>query len=263
MAEPGWDAVVLTGGASTRFGADKLAARVAGRSLLDHAFDAVIGANVVVAVGPPPTERATVCIREDPPGSGPACALAAALPHLRSDVVLVLAADQVGLPARIEAVLTAVDRDGAVLVHDGRAQWLLAAYRTTALRALDPPAAGTAVRDWLAGLDLVRVEDPLDMPLDVDTPADLHAARLASGSVLEDWVNELAEHLAIDPAVVDVEAVLDLARDAAHGVSRPAAPVSTFLAGYAAARSGGDADAVRAALARASELAARYSTPES
>jgi Domain of unknown function (DUF6457) len=27
--------------------------------------------------------------------------------------------------------------------------------------------------------------------------------------------------------------VLDLARDAAHGVARPAAPLTTFLAGYA------------------------------
>lgn len=262
MEAPIWDAVVLAGGAASRFGSDKLTALVGGRSLIDQALDAVADASRVVLVGGG-TDRAGEYVREEPPGSGPACALAAALPRLLADVVVVLAGDQVGLPERVKAVLAAVDRDGAVLLHNGRAQWLLAAYRTRALRSLAEPAVGSSMRDWLAGLELVRVEDPLDAPLDVDTPADLVAARLASGTVLEDWVTELAQHLGVDPAVIEVEAVLDLARDAAHGVSRPAAPVSTFLAGYAAAQAGGDRDAVHAALTRASELAARYSTPES
>ena len=33
--------------------------------------------------------------------------------------------------------------------------------------------------------------------------------------------------------------VLDLAREAAHGVARPAAPLTTFLAGYALGARGG------------------------
>ena len=33
--------------------------------------------------------------------------------------------------------------------------------------------------------------------------------------------------------------VLDLAREAAHGVARPAAPLTTFLAGYALGGQGG------------------------
>ena len=33
--------------------------------------------------------------------------------------------------------------------------------------------------------------------------------------------------------------VLDLAREAAHGVARPAAPLTTFLAGYALGAEGG------------------------
>lgn len=33
--------------------------------------------------------------------------------------------------------------------------------------------------------------------------------------------------------------VLDLAREAAHGVARPAAPLTTFLAGYALGAAGG------------------------
>ncbi|GAA4047751.1 DUF6457 domain-containing protein [Agromyces indicus] len=50
---------------------------------------------------------------------------------------------------------------------------------------------------------------------------------------LDGWVAEAAELLGIDPAVVPVGTVLDLARRVAHGVARPAAPVTTFLLGLA------------------------------
>lgn len=42
-----------------------------------------------------------------------------------------------------------------------------------------------------------------------------------------------------------VTTVLDLARHAAHGVTRPAAPLSTFALGLALGRSGGDGEALR------------------
>ncbi|HSK28117.1 MAG TPA: DUF6457 domain-containing protein [Jiangellales bacterium] len=75
--------------------------------------------------------------------------------------------------------------------------------------------------------------------------------------MLKEWVQELAEALGLDPAEVDAQAVLDLARDAAHGVARPAAPVTTFLVGLAAGRAGGDAEAVAAASRTAAELVRR------
>ena len=58
---------------------------------------------------------------------------------------------------------------------------------------------------------------------------------------LNRWIDELCAALDLDPAAVDIHAVLDLARDAAHGVARPAAPLTTFLVGLAAGRAGGDA----------------------
>lgn len=57
---------------------------------------------------------------------------------------------------------------------------------------------------------------------------------------------------------VDTRVLLDLARDAAHGVARPAAPLTTFLVGYAAALAGGGPDAVREAAAKATALALRW-----
>jgi len=49
---------------------------------------------------------------------------------------------------------------------------------------------------------------------------------------LDEWVTLVCGELAIEQP--DVRAVLDLARDVAHGVDRPAAPVTSLLIGLAA-----------------------------
>jgi len=78
-----------------------------------------------------------------------------------------------------------------------------------------------------------------------DTPADLDA-----------WAARLATALGLPPGFeVDVPVVLDLARDAAHGVARPAAPLTTFLVGYAAGLAGGGPDELMRAIAVATDLA--------
>lgn len=66
---------------------------------------------------------------------------------------------------------------------------------------------------------------------------------------LTDWVDRLTQELGLD-LKLDLDEILDLARDAAHGVDRPAAPLTTFLVGYAAAqRGGGPAEVTRCAQA--------------
>ena len=74
---------------------------------------------------------------------------------------------------------------------------------------------------------------------------------------LRNWTAELATALGVD-IEVDVQALLDLARDAAHAVDRKAAPVTAFLVGYAAALNGGSADAVQAAVDAAAVQAQRW-----
>jgi Domain of unknown function (DUF6457) len=49
---------------------------------------------------------------------------------------------------------------------------------------------------------------------------------------LDDWVAQVSAELGV--GTVDVTAVLDLARDVAHGVARPAAPLTCLLVGLAA-----------------------------
>lgn len=58
---------------------------------------------------------------------------------------------------------------------------------------------------------------------------------------LQPWTTAVASVLGLDPADVTetvVGQILDLARDVAHGVARPGAPVTAFLAGLAAGRGG-------------------------
>lgn len=58
---------------------------------------------------------------------------------------------------------------------------------------------------------------------------------------MDAWVQLVKSELGveIDP---DIDAILDVARDAAHSVARPAAPVTAFLMGVAVARGADPAD---------------------
>ena len=52
---------------------------------------------------------------------------------------------------------------------------------------------------------------------------------------MEEWISAVKIELGIE-ASPDVNLILDVARDAAHSVRRPAAPLTTYLLGYAVAR---------------------------
>lgn len=76
---------------------------------------------------------------------------------------------------------------------------------------------------------------------------------------LQEWATEVVEALQLNGLEVDVKAVLGLAGRAAHAVLRPAAPLTTFIAGYAAGRAAADgsvsADAAMSdAIATATQL---------
>lgn len=78
---------------------------------------------------------------------------------------------------------------------------------------------------------------------------------------LHDWIDELCDALDIE-IDLDEALILDVARDAAHNVARPAAPISTFLLGYAAARYDGDPEAIERLAGAASDLALRWDKSE-
>ncbi|MBM6621803.1 molybdopterin-guanine dinucleotide biosynthesis protein [Micrococcaceae bacterium RIT802] len=79
---------------------------------------------------------------------------------------------------------------------------------------------------------------------------------------LDAWVAELLEGLEIPDAPVDVDSILGMAGVAAHSIIRPAAPVTTYIAGYAAglaagAGMAGEAASMEGARTRVNELLGR------
>ncbi|AWZ06208.1 MULTISPECIES: NTP transferase domain-containing protein [unclassified Streptomyces] len=282
-----YDAIVLAGGAARRLGgADKPGLLVGGRPLLDRVLDACADARTTVVVGGRrPTARPVQWAREDPPGGGPLAALDAGLRRLPprdggldvardEGLVVVLSADLPFLDRdTVRALLDAPGGDGALLRDpDGRDQPLVAAYRAEPLRreiallaAEHGSVTGLPLRALTAELELAHVTAAAPLAsFDCDTWDDLAAARARireHGTVLESWITAAKAELGID-VDVDITVLLDLARDAAHGVARPAAPLTTFLVGYAAARAeaaGADpAEAVAEASRKVADLALRW-----
>lgn len=183
-----YDAVVLAGGSGRRLGgADKPALEVGGRSMLDTVLTACSGAGRTVVVGPRrAVARPVTWTREDPPGGGPAAALAAGLAEVTAEVVVVLAADLPFLDVpTVEQLAGAVAGDGAVGVDaHGRDQLLCSAWRTAALRKAlaGRELQDASLRSVLSGLDPVRVswQTSRGRPgpwTDCDTPEQLAWAR--------------------------------------------------------------------------------------
>ncbi|MBN9169523.1 DUF6457 domain-containing protein [Microbacterium sp.] len=65
---------------------------------------------------------------------------------------------------------------------------------------------------------------------------------------LDRWADALRERFGLAAEDVPISLILDLARDVANGVARPAAPFSAFVAGLVAGRAGGSPEDVRAAV---------------
>ncbi|MGA5322045.1 NTP transferase domain-containing protein [Streptomyces seoulensis] len=288
-----YDAVVLAGGGARRLGgADKPGVRVGGRALLDRVLAACVdAATTVVVADPRATARPVRWAREEPAGGGPVAALDAGLRLTTAEYAVVLSADLPFLGAdtvhRLLAALRDSDADGAMLTDDdGRDQPLVAAYRTASLRgALAALATGHAehadqaehaahtdrgtltglpLRRLTGALRLTRLTDPL-ASFDCDTWEDIAHARARireHGHVLNEWITAVKNELGIE-LDVDTRVLLDAARDVAHGVARPAAPLTTFLIGYAAAQGKGDAESIAEASAKVADLAIRWEAEHS
>ncbi|GAA3613397.1 hypothetical protein GCM10022236_14110 [Microlunatus ginsengisoli] len=204
--EPGtvW-AVVLAGGASRRFGSDKLAASLGPRRLLELAVSGLPAGSRLIVVGPARTAldlgsaEPIRYVREDPPGGGPAAGMIAGLIAVDAgaaadDVVLVLPGDAPrGGRAATELLAVLLDDPAADAVvgvdASGREQPLQLALRRAGVRRL-MDAAGpdrgqdASARALVAALvDRRRVGLAAELTADVDTPTDLADwAQSGSGS---------------------------------------------------------------------------------
>ncbi len=178
-----YDLVVLAGGGARRLGGiDKIVLPLNGVSSLERLLASCADATRVVVAGPArETSRSVTWCREEPAGSGPLAAVAAALPQTAADVVVVAAGDMPLLGDAKDRLLAALDAqndaDAAVLRDDeGIRQPLAAAYRRTALlRRIEElgDVAGLPAKLLLANLHLVDVPAGV-AAADVDTWDDVH-----------------------------------------------------------------------------------------
>jgi molybdopterin-guanine dinucleotide biosynthesis protein A len=251
---------------------------VGGGRIVDRLL-AEVPADVPVVIAGPPVEglaRAVVFVREDPPGSGPLAGIGAGLAEVSTPTVGVMAADMpFALPVVAEALtrlteaaprigVNGIDHQSDGSVHSvdaqpaeqavvpfdrqGFRQPLCAAYRTDALRAglaALGPLADLPVRALLEQVDVMEWLVPAAALADVDTEEQLVAARTRAAeeaTTMQEWVDAVRLALGVDVAL-DIDVILDVARDAAHGVDRPAAPITTYLLGAAVAAGADPAEA--------------------
>jgi len=80
---------------------------------------------------------------------------------------------------------------------------------------------------------------------------------------LDAWAQTLAYEFGLEADQVPVGAILALAAEAAHGVTRPAAPVTAFVAGLVAGQHGATPEEIADALAAARSLIADQDDAES
>jgi molybdopterin-guanine dinucleotide biosynthesis protein A len=290
---PGWSALVLAGGRGSRLGEDKAALSIDGRTALDRLLSSLPQGVPVVVAGPErPTSRPVIFRRERPIFGGPVAGIASGLEAVRTPVTVLIAVDMPWageLVRRLIAEFAACDAAALVPVDGaGLRQPLCSVVRTDALRAalagLGEPH-GASVRDLMSRIDIherLLGEAEMCWVQDIDTPQDLRRARatqVSSGAasplpstawstdhestirqrevkpMMQTWIDAVRTELNLT-GDVDIDVILDVARVAAHGVERPAAPVTTFLLGTAVA---GGMD-VGVAAAKIQELVARWPT---
>ncbi|MEU7987211.1 DUF6457 domain-containing protein [Streptosporangium canum] len=80
--------------------------------------------------------------------------------------------------------------------------------------------------------------------------------------MLTEWTELVCRELGVDPETVDRDALLDLTKEVAHGVTRPAAPLTAYVLGLAQGAGSAPPDAVErlTALAREWERTAAETT---
>jgi molybdopterin-guanine dinucleotide biosynthesis protein A len=179
--------IVLSGGTSSRFGADKSQAMLGHQQLIHHILTGIPKEFEIIIVGADPlfTPASYRCVQENPVGGGPVAGIAAALELCESEIVGVLATDMPFAGAHMIHLLSAMtSQDDAIMFVDSKGfkQPLAALYRResleNALSKIGNPH-GASMRTLISDLKIHEVHMSPEIEkamIDVDTPHDLVVA---------------------------------------------------------------------------------------
>ncbi len=179
--------IVLSGGTSSRFGADKSQAILGHQQLIHHILAGIPKEFEIIIVGADPlfTPASYRCVQESPPSGGPVAGIAAALELCESEIVGVLATDMPFAGAHMIHLLSAMtSHDDAIMFVDSKGfkQPLAALYRREALEnALSTigNSHGASMHTLISHLKIHEVQMSPEIEkamIDVDTPDDLVVA---------------------------------------------------------------------------------------
>jgi molybdopterin-guanine dinucleotide biosynthesis protein A len=179
--------IVLSGGTSSRFGADKSQAILGHQQLIHHILAGIPKEFEIIIVGADPlfTPASYRCVQESPAGGGPVAGIAAALELCESEIVGVLATDMPFAGAHMIHLLSAMTSyDDAIIFVDSKGfkQPLAALYRREALEnALSTigNSHGASMRTLISHLKIHEVQMSPEIEkamIDIDTPHDLMVA---------------------------------------------------------------------------------------
>lgn len=174
MADRSLTGVLLVGGASTRFGSPKALAILDGETLAERAWRLLgdaCGERIAVGKAADALELPFDLLDDGAAVRAPLAGIVAGLRAATHDVVIVIPVDMPFLTAPALHALAAACRDVAIPPTGP----LPGAYRRSALPALEQALAENrlALRDAIAGLDVVTVELDARLLANVNTPADV------------------------------------------------------------------------------------------
>lgn len=240
------DSIVVAGGKATRIGGIDKAMLPLGldhKTLLASVVSSCPG-KVIVAGKKRPQISGVTWVDDLSNDGGPAAGIWAALSQVNSEYVFITASDQRINSDQINQIcLAALGNDGAWAIREnGQGQPLLACVKTELIKDLlqDSKGVNASPLRLMQQLNMVEVQVATSEVLDIDTWADAVKAvkELGMSEVTPVWLKQVAATLGIPETDIPVNALLDLTREVAHNVERKSAPLTTFLIGLAAGKTG-------------------------
>ena len=164
--------IILTGGTNKRFGSDKSAALINGKTLLETLCNNLPAGELII-VGPEASVAATY-VRENPIHSGPLAAIGAAIPRCNAEIVGIFATDMPFAPKLIPNLLEQLKHDAALpLDKEGQLQPLAGLYRLAPLKAAVASyesLANQSLKSLMAKLVIDEVPQvETELLIDIDT----------------------------------------------------------------------------------------------